>query len=124
MEKIVFRGKLILNGEWVYGNYVHALQFQGEALEHQIINFYTGTTFKVVGDTICRFIGEFDKKSEMIFEGDILKTDDDREFIGKVIFDNAKFIIIDNKGYFKLNPYWSGCKIIGNIFDNPQILNT
>jgi len=120
MENIIFRAKLISNGIWVYGSYVHALQFKGKTTEHQIINFYTGTVFEVDGETVCKFTGEFDRKSEMIFEGDIVMTDD-CVFIGKVKFVNAMFIIVNGER-FRQNPYWTGCKVIGNVFDNPELL--
>ena len=121
MKQIIFKAKSIENGEWVYGNYVHSKRFEGCPNEHRIIDIETGLQTDVDCDTVCQFICEYDKKNEMIFEGDIVKTDE-AGWAGKVVFEKDIFYISDDDGGYSYFPNWGKCKIIGNVFDNKELL--
>lgn len=62
-----------------------------------------------------------DKNGRMIFEGDILETDE-AGWIGVVVFGDGRFSIEDSKGGFSAMPNWNGCKIIGNVYQNSELI--
>ena len=41
--------------------------------------------------------------------------------IGKVIFSNSKFWLIDYLGGYFDSPEWRKCEVIGNIFENYEL---
>jgi hypothetical protein len=76
--------------------------------------------------TIMQFTGLLDRNGKEIYEGDILKLEplhfieEDAEQVGVVEFDNKRgaFNII---GQIQVHPN-SNWEIIGNIFENPELL--
>ena len=121
MREIKFRG-LSLTGDWIYGN----LDNQGNMVE--IFNRDDGMFSKsvVMPKTIGQYTGLKDKDGKEIYEGDIL------EFLKGikmyVIWDNEYkgFILVDPRINLKNgsigNWYVEKTKIIGNIFENKELL--
>lgn len=69
---------------------------------------------------IMQFTGLCDKNGKEIYEGDILK-DYDNEQIAVVSFEDGSFIAT----YENISTTifeWSGEEIIGNIYENPELL--
>lgn len=127
MREIEFRGKKLYNGEWVYG--VPFEDFDGNML---IGNY--GSKVKVIPDTISEFTGLEDKNGTRIYEGDIIRT---KAFgkniktgvncadydIFQVTFKRSGFHLENNEREFSLSvTSTSYYEIIGNIFDNPELL--
>ena len=132
-EKYLFRGKRKDNGEWVYGGiyYQKADEVKEEAV--YIIGGslnYLGTAYEVVPETVGQCIDLKDKNGKLIFEGDIVK-DKESGLLGKVIFATAAdgfdgmtgFMVDDvDDGLQNYNGFWHLTKVIGNIHDNPELL--
>lgn len=127
MRKILFRGKYIDNGEWIEG---YPLFEKDDVLimrsiegEHKGIEFNT-----VFEDTVSEFTGLYDNNGKMVFEGDIIQDD---ERILLICFYEGNFCYIDLADECR-NPmsisdcdfgiYIEGTVIIGNKWDNPELL--
>lgn len=126
MREILFRGKRKDNSEWVYGNYAvtdnngkqHFI-FQNKAFE-----------FDVVPETVGQYTGLTDKNGKKIFEGDILREayHPEQDVIiewsdGCFGFRRAnkpKDCVYSNVRY--MQNAMSRLKIIGNIYDNTELL--
>lgn len=123
MRQVKFRGRKS-NGEWIYGDLVHnvgvgastALIFPEEA--HDSWDRYI-----IDAHTIGQFTGLHDKNGKEIFEGDIVSLTADKEsknWVRPIKWLGAGFTFGD---IFPLN-YPSSCyEIVGNIHDNPELLN-
>ena len=126
MREILFRGKRIDNGEWVYGNlvrgcdekYAYIVEFGNKELCRNYIN--------VKPDTVGQYTGMDDKCGNKIFEGDILNTTNSNCAIWYVDYKNTAFCC--NQGNVNYScvldefVQFSVVEVIGNIHDNPEIL--
>lgn len=122
MRKILFRGKTVKE-QWAYGLLAHI----GNAW---YISNKAGvaTAYEVIPSTVGQFTGLKDKNGTKIFEGDIVRVFD--VWCGgvkKVVWweSEASFKLSkDGKTYLCLDTaIEKGCKVIGNIHDNPELLN-
>lgn len=130
MREILFRGKRKDNGEWVYGNYCGAEYLTNEGIEHLIIEVpRSGSSAKVILETVGQYTGLTDKNGKKIFEGDIVKIylHEPKGLanyeIGCIKIDDtkARFVFCTKEGSYSIdntNTY----EIIGNIHDNPELL--
>ena len=120
MREILFRGKRIDNGEWVYGNlvrgcdekYAYIVEFGNKELCRNYIN--------VKPDTVGQYIGLTDKNGTRVFEGDILECLSSNP-VGEV---ECRTIIVDDITNFETMGYLDFCNEIevnGNIHDNPEL---
>lgn len=76
---------------------------------------------KLGGEVVQQSTGCKDIDGKEIFEGDILKTDE-AGWIGVVVFGGGGFGLKDKDGGFSSFPNWGGCKIIGNVLENPELV--
>ena len=72
MREILFKGKCIDNGEWVYGNLIR--NFNGTSYIRQIAPPYN--MFLVVPETVGQYTGCKDKCNVRLFETEIVSTAD------------------------------------------------
>lgn len=124
----MFRGKRLVTEEW----------FEGNLILGDIIKRYETYIVQVIGknqhwktisvdsETVCQYTGLNDKTGKKIFEGDIIKHDMSNT-IGV-----AKWYHGNYTGWYMedicmgeqqfTNEMWNECEVIGNIFDNPELL--
>ena len=128
MRKILFRGKTVKE-QWAYGLLAHI----GNAW---YISNKAGvaTAYEVIPSTVGQYTGLKDKNGTKIFEGDIVQTN--KFFLSVGL--NAKYVIeYDVKIACFIGTMQKGCikhfttfqndsdqfEVIGNIHDNPELLN-
>jgi uncharacterized phage protein (TIGR01671 family) len=83
IRTIIFRGKRVDNGEWVYGYYIKAdHHWHSHGIHEDWIVaratqnggwFTVQNRHAVIPTSISEFTGLYDKNGKMIFEGDIVK---------------------------------------------------
>ena len=129
MREILFRGKRLDNGDWVYGYYVHIGPVSCQRA--YIIPEYASSLYvnEVDPSTVGQYTGLKDKNGKRIFEGDIAKVlqgkDKDIAYVG---FENGAFMLYPKTGNIyerTLWEYWYNdwdVEVIGNITDNPELL--
>ena len=132
MREIKFRGKRLDNGEWVYG-FVLFSQDKSEAVIAKLTD--TESVCENVDlATIGQFTGLHDKNGKEIYEGDVIRSDCGNGEVRHLIsfFDIiASFVaemLPDNdiNDYCTLSQAWIlnyNKEVIGNIHDNPELLN-
>ena len=131
MRKILFRGKTE-EDKWVYGVPVIG-KYSGIFIVWVIGKTKGGKGGIVIGDkvmqaevipeTVGQFTGLNDKNGEKIFEGDIVVY----HLVGRkhiVVYDPAIFRLADKEGNFTTSGYpdWDSLEVIGNVADNPELL--
>lgn len=129
MREILFKAKEIKSGKWVYGYYkkVYDMHFIDNPGSEG--NFYQHIVDK---NTICQYTGLTDKNGNKIWENDILEWE-----FANVPSDYYECVWLDDECAFAFkngndytNPVdcWDEysdhfcMKVIGSIFDNPELL--
>lgn len=145
MHEILFRGKRIDSGEWVEGYYVPIGEYHYILTGRLELVPYLGFEhFLVNSETIGRFTGLTDRNGAKIFEGDIIRWRDDTELTvggqaetvcyGRYRDADSAFDDVYAIGFYLrtsggecvticwLDEYKNNFDIIGNIYDNPELL--
>ena len=133
MREILFRGKRVHGRQWAFGFYTHSPSG----------NFYiTETSCGVASpktvepETVGQFVGLTDKNGKKIFEGDVVRVlgnqqvDDWKnvDYVALIAFLDGGFCAIDGTveehGFrrYALARMDFSLEIIGNQFDNPELL--
>lgn len=130
-REIIFRGKRIDNGEWIEGSYFidsECFLKEKEVLKHYIVNEF-GKFEVVYPETVGQYTGLKDKNGKLIFDGDVC-LHKEYECFGKIKWslDEACYYFCVCNGYQlfeeeQLYEYVDGLNIIGNIHDNPELLD-
>ena len=135
MREILFRGKRTDNGEWVEGFYLYT-----EENTHPVIIDMKCRSHIIIPETVCQFTGLYGKNGRKIFEGDILHIAKIADGLGGyyqppldypvnvvVKWDLCAWMwetLCEDKRYISFPDAWCHYKykVIGNIYDNPELL--
>jgi len=143
MREIKFRGKRVDNGEWVYGHYGTSVEedeigagcyFMRTQTELHYISDVTGNpSFLVDHNTVGQYTGLKDKKSVEIYEWDVIDFDDNNELSecwrGLVEFkmNGWQCNDIHESNWMWVEDLQNNNQVegivIGNIHDNPELLD-
>lgn len=124
MREILFRGKSTHDGKWVYGFLIRFKDLITEiCYEHDGRSNHRKC---VIPETVGQYIGTMDKNGEKIFEGDIVDILAENEEVGVVCWDEAGFIVKADGFVLDFQNHLSGSdvSVVGNIYDNPELLET
>lgn len=151
-REILFRGKRVDNGEWIYGR---GLQQCKDELGNEIVAIFEDVVksekyikkegryilyyVPVNPETFGQYTGMKDKNGKNIFEEDIVRfsyiTDGiepiEIECLAKVVFEDGSFMIKCVKGHvhnsmqralFTMDYFNIKVEVVGNITDNPELM--
>lgn len=116
MREILFRGKRADNGEWATSPYPY-----GTMLSDTMIHDFAL-------DTVGQYTGMTDKNGAKIFEGDIIKNVETGNIAEVQWFpEHGAFMIHWHEGKGAFVDYlcdidFKIAEIIGNIYDNPELM--
>lgn len=120
MREILFKAKRFDTKEWIEGYFVqqknnlggiHSCIFQNLEEENR------WEMKRVHLNTVCQYTGLTDKNGRKIFEGDILKIPEKKNH--NVKFEYGQFCVGINCPIAYIR---TECEVIGNIFDNPELI--
>ena len=127
MREIKFRGKDLNTGEWVYGDLeIHRKD------PRRLIHSYNddgdyNRQYDVDEETIGQFTGLQDKNGKDIYEGDIICFVDGLKRVNGEWIDNKHIYVVEYSGaafsgVAGLSEVMDAVEVIGNIYDDPDLL--
>lgn len=132
MREILFRGKRTDNGEWIEGYLLEKTIFSifdthlSFVIYKKPTNIYYEEYRGIDPSTVGQYTGLTDKNGTKIFEGDIVQNTANGNFgIVRWYDEHVAFVIHginDNKTYWLFDNDFSKVRIVGNIFDTPELL--
>ncbi|MBJ2188143.1 MAG: hypothetical protein JFR41_05900 [Muribaculaceae bacterium] len=125
MRPIKFRGKTTANGHWVYGSLI-AYNNGACAIRNSKSEPWVDPS------TVGQFTGLRDCTGKEIYEGDILERYNEHGITMHINYFGSQFGCVQhwdgvgNEGsWYPLDNYFmEQWEVIGNIHDNPELLNT
>lgn len=125
-NRYLFRAKRIDNSEWMIGNLIQTDDgvyiIQNYVPQHLIKNYEVNLA------TICQCTGLKDNNGKLIWENDIVNCIDE-ECCGYIGWNESEadfyfYVLLEDGGFEEEHIYdYQDCmEIIGNTFDNPELL--
>lgn len=129
-DRYLFRAKRIDNGEWVEGfpflvnDVLYILPHHNTGQPIHIDNLLS-TSVEVSKATICQCTGREDKNGKLIWENDIVKINNSKVNTVIAFRDFEIICTIPNEKYYKHRlEYDTEYEVIGNKFENPELLES
>lgn len=127
-DRYLFRAKRTDNEEWIEG--LPSCDINGNLTEFEVYRGFANCEIADVdSETVCQWTGLTDKNNRKIFEGDICKIHsdsiDEEDGCFSVEWDegDARFALYSVGLTVDFGNYHGHeCEVIGNIFDNPDLL--
>ena len=130
-DRFKFRAKDLKTNEWVYGGYDRCENdyyiFKAEAIcIEPDVNYSENVIVNIPVDpkTVGQSTGLKDKNGKLIFEGNVVRY---RKHIGTIEWRDGGFLIrfgdMIATAYITDCDLKNHCEIIGNIHENPELLN-
>lgn len=117
-DRYLFKAKRLDNGEWLELDVIAGIP----------------ENVSILADTICQSTGLRDKNGKLIWENDIVAYWDaystenglaEADCIGKVVWDDETISFqVTNRLSAESYEVLDECSVIGNIFDNPELLES
>ena len=123
MREILFRGKRIDNGEWVEGN-LFIPDSDSRPIQIECGTDIMQIAYEIAPETIGQYTGLTDKNGVKIFEHDICKDSLGTLFVVEWDSANARFIgrMVGGEHRIVYVSKEPRVEVIGNIYDNPELL--
>lgn len=140
MREILFRGKRTDTGEWVYGYYEAGYTYENKIPFHRIVALdrktLTNELAFVRPETVGQYTGLTDRNGTRIFEGDIVEMHGGCDEMDMREYNIRCMVVYGRTGYgadigfagayksgMRISLMCEGClTVIGNIHDNPELL--
>jgi uncharacterized phage protein (TIGR01671 family) len=128
-DRYLFKAKFDDSDRWVKGQLVEVndtyLIIPNHASKILAGWFSTSNIIEVKKDTICRCTGREDKNGKLIWENDIVKINNSKVNTLITFRDFEIICTIPNEKYYKHRlEYDTEYEIVGNVFDNPELLES
>lgn len=138
MREILFRAKRIDNSEWVEGYFVIGKWYLDEKERYAILPidlcFYPhceiNEWIEIDPETLCQYTGMVDKNGNRIWENDIVSAWSEGKYATGMVKQRIDGLYIIYPAY-QHNEFWGLCpdknrktnvEVIGNVFDNQELL--
>lgn len=133
-REILFRGKRTDTKEWIEGNHITDEQNPSKVYIGYLFGVndngavHDTDIVEVEPETICQYTSYTDLRKKKAFEHDIIFYED-RQCHGHIVFKDGCFLIEWEKGREDLKSdihFWfteRRAYVVGNAFDNPELLN-
>lgn len=133
-DRYLYKAKRISDGEWVIGHYVnYCYQNEKDKTGHFILK-YPNKYYEIYTQTICQCTGMKDKNGKLIWENDIVAYWDtyntesgmsESDCIGEVVWEEETLSFeVTNRLSAESYEVLEDCSVIGNKFDNPELLES
>lgn len=121
-DKYLFKAKRLDDGKWVQG-YLYGIwekRYILWGMTNDIPNM-----IEVDPSTICQCTGLKDKNGKLIWENDIVKINNSKVNVLITFRDFEIICTIPSEKYYKHRlEYDTKYEVVGNIFDNPELLES